>query len=256
MLNKNAENGILPGFLDKLRDATPFIELFAYLPDVYFFVKNRQGRFIHVNDIMIEQCGCDEFSQVFGRTDFDFFPHELAQEYVNDDRKVLEKGIHIVNKVELVKNRRGEFNWFLTTKMPLISTTGKIIGLAGYTRDLRRSPHSWRPFETMAPVVEHIRRNLFANIPIGQLAHKACLSVSQFERRFKKIFNISPGRYIMRMKLLEACRELVETQRTISEIANRTGFYDHSAFTRYFTKLIGMTPKAYRRKFLRINVNG
>lgn len=250
-----AQNNILPGFIDKLRDATPFIELFAHLPDVYFFVKNRQGQFIHVNDIMIEQCGCDGMEQVFGRTDFDFFPHELAQEYVNDDRKVLEKGVHIVNKVELVKNRRGEFNWFLTTKMPLISSAGKIIGLVGYTRDLKRSPHSWRPFETMAPVVEHIRNNLFTTILISELAHKACLSVSQFERKFKKIFNISPGRYIMRMRVLEACRELVETQQTVAEIANKVGFYDHSAFTRYFSKLIGMAPKEYRRRFVQINVN-
>lgn len=246
----------LSGFINKLRDATPFIELFAHLPDVYFFVKNRQGRFIHVNDIMVEQCGCKSPSQVFGKTDFDFFPHELAQEYVNDDRRVLNKGVHIVNKVELVKNRRGEFNWFLTTKMPLISSRGQrqIIGLVGYTRDLKRSPQSWRLFETMAPVVEHIRHNLFASIPIGELAKKACLSVSQFERKFKVLFNISPGRYIMRMRLLEACRELVETQLTVSEIANKVGFYDHSAFTRYFSKLFGMAPKEYRRRFVQINI--
>jgi len=240
-------------FLSQLHDVPPFIELFSHLPDVYFFIKDVAGRFMKINDIMVEQCGCDDINQVIGKTDFDFFPHDLAEEYVSDDRMVIEKGASITNKVELVKNSQGKFNWFVTSKMPLKSSTGKIVGLAGYTRDLKRSPASFRPFETMAPVVEYIRLNLYESISIAALAKKAHLSVSQFERRFKKIFHTSPVRYIMRMRLLAACRELAESDNTISQIALKVGFYDHSAFTRYFAKIIGMAPREYRKRFRQIN---
>lgn len=240
-------------FFDQLCENEPFRVLFSHLPDVYFFVKNTHSQFIQVNRNMISQCGCEDESEMLGKTDFDFFPLELAQEYVTDDRRVTRKGITIINKLELVRNKEGAFNWFTTTKVPLRNRDGKIIGLAGHTRDMRETCGSWKPVERMAPIVEYIRSNLYQPIAIPDLARQACLSVSQFERRFRKLFNTSPGRYILKMRILSACRELADTDASISQIALKVGFYDHSAFTRTFTRLIGISPREYRKRFLPLN---
>ncbi len=224
--------------------------LFEHLPDVHYFVKNRRGQFMLVNRNFLDQCGVRDMRQVLDKTDFDFFPLDLAQEYVSDDRKVLEQGLTIVNKVELVRNKEGAINWFITTKIPLHDRQGRIHGLAGITRDMDRSSTSWQPLNRMAPVVDYIRNNLEGTLLIPDLASRACLSVSQFERRFKSLFNITPLKYIIKMRVMAACRELAESDESISRIAFKLGFYDHSAFTRHFSGLIGMPPKEFRRRNL------
>ena len=78
----------------------------------------------------------------------------------------------------------------------------------------------------------------------------AGLSVRQFERNFLSTFRTTPKHYIMRLRVLLACDQLLETRRSITEIALAAGFCDHSAFARHFRKQMGLSPRAYREKYL------
>jgi AraC-like DNA-binding protein len=53
---------------------------------------------------------------------------------------------------------------------------------------------------------------------------------------------------VLRLRLEHALAELDTTDDPIAEIAQRCGYYDQSAFTRHFTKVVGMSPGAYRRR--------
>ena len=74
------------------------------------------------------------------------------------------------------------------------------------------------------------------------------MSVSQFERRFRRAFGSSPRQYLLRLRVEAAARLLTFTKRPISGIAKECGFHDHAHFTRSFKKMMNMTPIFFRKK--------
>ena len=101
----------------------------------------------------------------------------------------------------------------------------------------------------MQVVLEHVR-DYYANpIEIKELATLMHLSVSQFERRFRKVFQISPLKHIMNVRIRAGSLLLTTTHDTIASIALDCGFYDHSHFTRNFRKLKGLSPRDYRKQY-------
>lgn len=223
-------------------------DLFESLPDVYLFVKNKHGQFVMSNEMLVRKCNMRREEEVIGKTDADFFPRELCENYLRDDTHIIETGEPIVNKVELVASDDGSINWHITTKLAVRGLDGSIIGVAGATRDLRKASASFTPYEQMARVIEYIRREYRNPIEPKQLAEIAHLSVSQLERKFRKIFHASPTQYITRVRVNAACHELTTTNKKIAAIARELGFYDHSYFTKRFTEFMGMAPADYRRK--------
>lgn len=223
-------------------------ELFEYLPDVFFFAKDREGRFIMANQIFVERCGEVEESAIIGKNDHDYFPHDRADLYVRDDKRVMEKGESIINRVELAPDRRFSLNLFITSKIPIRDPDGKIIGLAGIARDMERSSRTLKPFAHMSAAVEFIHEHYSEAIEIPHLARISGMSLSQFERKFKDLFQLSPQHYIIEIRLNMACKLMVTTEQTISQIAHDCGFYDHSHFTRQFVKRFGITPREYQRR--------
>jgi transcriptional regulator GlxA family with amidase domain len=75
------------------------------------------------------------------------------------------------------------------------------------------------------------------------------LSVSQFNRQFKKKFHTTPRSYLTNVRMNAACHLLVSTDLPISEIALQTGFYDQSHLSNQFTRHRGMSPSHYRSKY-------
>ncbi|MEI6516767.1 MAG: AraC family transcriptional regulator, partial [bacterium] len=96
--------------------------------------------------------------------------------------------------------------------------------------------------------LEHINTHYHEDISIRILAEMAHLSVSQFERKFKKTFQLTPVRHIIQVRIKAAKQLLVSTSKKISTIAQDTGFYDHSHFTREFIRETGFTPRDYRTR--------
>ena len=78
------------------------------------------------------------------------------------------------------------------------------------------------------------------------LAKKAGLAPVRFARLIKRIFRLTPSQLIAQRRLAAASRLLLESGRTVAEIALACGFYDHSAFTRAFHAATGSTPTQFR----------
>ncbi len=229
----------------------PLEDLFEHLSDVYFFAKNREGCFIMANQLFVEQCGQIEKSAVIGKTDYDFFPKDRADLYVHDDNWVMTTGRSMVNRVELAPDRNLSLNLFVTTKIPLRNKEGEINGLAGIARDLNLSKQNVKPFTQMEKVIDHIHSRFQERIRIPDLASLAGMSLSQFERKFKDLFQLTPQEYIIEIRLNRACKQIAMTVHTFSEIAQDCGFYDHSHFTRKFVEHFDITPSEYRQRHYR-----
>ena len=83
--------------------------------------------------------------------------------------------------------------------------------------------------------VNYIDENLFREtICIGDLAKKSNISTTHFLRVFKKEYGISPKKYINKIKIDSATTLLVNTDKTIAEICEQSGFNDIAYFNRAF----------------------
>lgn len=236
-------------FLARLPSPTALAALFDHIPDVYFFVKDRDGRFVLFNRAFLDLMGVRSEDEVLGKRDADFFPPSLWQNYTRDDRTVIETGAPVIDRIEPVRNPDGSIDWFNTTKIPVFDARGAIMGVAGFTRDIKKMNSTNARFLSMAPVIETIMSDYAQPLSVAALAAKVSLSVSQFERQFKKKFQTTPRKYITQIRINAACQLLTSTDLPISEIAQQTGFYDQSHFTHQFVRHRKLTPSRYRERY-------
>jgi len=97
-----------PGqFWQRLDQPWHALRLFDYLPDTYFYAKDREGRFMMVNQALAEMFGLRSAEEMLGKTDHDFSPRDLADQYVAEDHRVMDLGQPVVNQLWLVADHRG-----------------------------------------------------------------------------------------------------------------------------------------------------
>ena len=86
---------------------------------------------------------------------------------------------------------------------------------------------------------------------LPRLAAVCRMSVRSFQRRFAKEHNCTPQTFIMVSRLAIARRILRSSTLPVQEIAVRCRFNSVAQFSKSFKKYIGMSPRAYRKKFYR-----
>jgi PAS domain S-box-containing protein len=236
-------------FLAQIASPSGLEVLFDHLPDVYFFVKDRDGRFMRCNRAFVSLARARSEEELIGHRDADFFPAAMAETYVRDDRAVMASATPIVDKVELVRNASGSIDWYNTTKLPVLDAKGSVIGVAGVTRDVSKMNSNNERFLYWAPVLETIVSNYAEPLTAAELAAKVELSVSQFDRQFKRRFLTTPRKYITNVRINAACQLLVSTDLPIASVALQTGFYDQAHFTNQFARFKGMPPSRYRKMY-------
>lgn len=229
--------------IDETRFAT---QLFEHIPNVMFFVKDRQFRIMTGNQAFAERCGCRSSAELFGKRDEQLFPPYMAEKFRRDDQEVLASGKPLLGLVELFPTREGLPEWFLTQKIPIYSRANEIHGIGGIVQNYERmlGPAKLPIFS----VVEYIRENYQRRLSVPQLAQRVGLSQSQLERRFRETFRVSPRKFIVRLRVLVASERLRSTDTSITNIALDCGFYDHSSFIRHFKAVMGTTPLVYRKR--------
>ena len=99
-------------------------------------------------------------------------------------------------------------------------------------------------------ICQHAAENWSRPLDLAQAAGAAHLSVPAFTRFFKKCTGMTYGRYLAELRIGQACRLLVETDRTVTEVCYASGFANVSTFNRRFLEVKGMTPREFRRQFV------
>jgi PAS domain S-box-containing protein len=236
-------------FLKRLDNKLHLEELFNYIPDAYFFAKDAQGRFINISRAWMDVRAIPREEDIIGKTDFDIHPQDLAEQYVAEDQRVMESATPLPNQVWLIPDRQGNLKWYLCSKIPLFGDGGKVIGVAGVLRDIKVAGSEFQSYQELDQVIAYVLENYQERIQISELADLIFLSVSQLDRKFKKLYQITPQKYILRVRINAACQLLTRTEKRVSEIALESGFYDQSYFTKQFVNLMGLSPSEYRKRF-------
>lgn len=221
--------------------------LYDLMPDVSFFMKDLEGRFVALSRLGCEFCGVKTEEDAFGCTDLDFFPAGRAAEYMADDRLVLTTGQPIVNRIEPAPEMEGSPRLVVTNKIPVRDRDSRIIGVAGFSRRVEHLRCATTVIHKLAAAVDQIHQQYATAIDTTELAKQAGLSTSQFERLFRKALGSSPRQYLQRVRIEHGCLFLVESEETVAAIAQRCGYYDHAHFTKAFVALKGITPTAFRK---------
>ncbi|KTC40001.1 AraC family transcriptional regulator [Pseudomonas sp. ABAC61] len=221
------------------------IPLLDCIPNAVFFIKDLQARYLSANLTLAQRCGFKNIQPLLGKTSAEVFPVMLGPVYTEQDQRVLRQGITIKGQLELHLYGSREPGWCLTHKLPLHGRNGEIIGMAGISLDLQAARDTHPAYERLAAVDRHIREHYSEAIRLEDLTRIANLSIAQLERYCKRIFHLTPRQMIHKARLEHASRLLV-TEEPITEVALQCGYTDHSAFSRQFKALTGLSPRQFR----------
>jgi AraC-like DNA-binding protein len=220
--------------------------MFDFVPDTAFFVKDREGRYLAVNNSLVERHGLQRKEQAIGRRPSDICPGELGRVPSQQDSEVLRSNRPLIDHLEMHWQSPHQPCWCLTTKLPLRDDEGRVVGLIGISRDLRAPIKSQEMPAAAAAALHRFEQSLSEPISPAELAAWSRLPPARFARLIKKFFGLTPSQYITKARIAAATSLLRETDRTVADIATACGFADHSSFTRAFRKVAGISPTQFR----------
>ena len=111
---------------------------------------------------------------------------------------------------------------------------------------------SQKEYPFTARVIHYMRENIQQNLTLKELASYFKYSPSHFSALFFGETGVSPMNYFIRLKIQKACEYIELTNMKLNEIATHLGFEDAAYFSRTFTKVMGCSPSAYRKKEMEI----
>ncbi|MGI9470160.1 MAG: helix-turn-helix domain-containing protein [Rubripirellula sp.] len=231
--------------MDTQISASDVIQLFDHMPDVFLFIKDREGQFLRANRALLDRLGFDDEEDLIGTTDHDRYPAQIAEQLVADDRHVMETGQPLINHAEVLFDETGMLDWYLTTKLPLRDSRGKTIGVIGVVRSHAGGRKLAASYSAVSKVIECIRDSP-GQYRVADLASHVGISSRQLNRLFQSTMGIDVQQFLIRTRVQAAAVAIRETDRSLVDISDEFGFCDQSAFTKQFRKHLGTTPAAYR----------
>lgn len=217
-------------------------------PDVAFFVKDAEGRYVLVNESLLLRHGLQRKDEALGKRPCDICPGDFGRIPTEQDERVLRTGRPLIGHLELQWQRPREPVWCLTSKLPIRDATGNITGLIGFSQDVRAPLDTTEIPSAFATAIGELEQNPSAPLTPTLLARKSGMSSQRVARLTKRVFGLTPLQLITKTRLTTASRWLRDTTRPVAEIASACGYSDQSAFTRAFRAATGQTPLEHRRQ--------
>lgn len=97
--------------------------------------KDLNYHFLAVNQAFAKSLGAKDSEALIGKSDFDFYPPEIAKQHQDDDFVVMQNQQRITNEEEH-SDPMGMMTWTETYKAPVIDEDNKVIGMVGFSRDI------------------------------------------------------------------------------------------------------------------------
>jgi len=126
-----------------LRESSQMLKLVLDTIPVPVFWKDRNSVYLGCNYIFFIYTGLSPQDEIIGKTDLDMpWKNDEAERYRADDREVMETGVPKLGYEETQRKPDGQIAWLRTSKVPLRSFDGSIIGVLGSFEDITDSKRS------------------------------------------------------------------------------------------------------------------
>jgi AraC-like DNA-binding protein/quercetin dioxygenase-like cupin family protein len=96
-----------------------------------------------------------------------------------------------------------------------------------------------------------INEYVFSDITLSEFARRNNRSLTSFKKKFKEYFGDSPHRWVTRQRLMHARLQIIQTTQPIVQIGRECRFPNTSHFIKLFREEYGLTPREYRRRYIR-----
>ena len=140
---------------DKLTQATTIINALLKSMPILFYIKDKKQEYITANDSFLKNLNLVSVYNVLGKRDEDFFNSKEAQRNLEQDRKVINSGVPVVDIEDFIPGSRKK-RWGIISKYPIFDTENRIAGLIGTFVDI-----------TERKVSEEIRKALHILLETG-----------------------------------------------------------------------------------------
>lgn len=109
----------------------------------------------------------------------------------------------------------------------------------------------YRRLNQIKPAIIYMEEHMAEKITLVELSEVTHLSPNHFSRVFKTVSGLSPVEFLNRIRVQKAAQLLLNTDKTVVEIAMDTGFNDGNYFSRSFKKYRSETPSEFREKYIK-----
>ncbi len=121
------------------------------------------------------------------------------------------------------------------------------LGSLRYVQQYRNASNRTTESDTVERAIHYMKENMEKHVSLQDLAALTGYSPSYFSAMFRQKTGHSPSAYSNLLKIQYACSLLDTTDMKINQICYKVGIGDMFYFSRLFSKIMGMSPKEYRR---------
>ncbi len=159
------------------------------VPDSVYF-KDVKGRFLRSSRAQAKRFGLSDPALAIGKTDFDFFAKDHAEEAFGDEQRIIQSGQPVIGVEEKSPLADGAERWVSTSKMPLRDKDGAIVGTFGISREITERKRAEialaKERNLLRTLVDHLPSLVFIKDTRGRYvfdntAHRTFLGVATLE---------------------------------------------------------------------------
>lgn len=178
----------LHSFIKHIKILMPLIN---QLQNITFFVKDTDARYVIANQNLVYRSQKKDTSELIGKKAEEIFG-ELGKMFTAQDLHVMQNN-PLIDHLELHHYQSGIPGWCMATKFPLVDKDNVIVGMAGLAIDLQEDKENRPKLNSkLSRVEQYISQNFQNNITSEELANIADLSISQLNRQFRNILQMTP----------------------------------------------------------------
>jgi PAS domain S-box-containing protein len=199
------------------------------LPD-FIYVKDTESRFVIGNIAVARVMGATKPDELLGKTDFDFYPQELAAQYYADEQEVIRSSQALVSREEtLLDQVTGKRGWLSTTKVPLRDSQGKIVGIVGTGRDITERKRAERQLQHYAAELERNNEELKAfAYTVSHDLRAPLVNLKGFAAELRAALAVIGSAVITALPTLDEEQRLAVTTALQEDLPEALGFIDSS----------------------------